>query len=80
MSLTFCNWDWRPAVLLKSPLRAFAVLDRNEDWTEVDALDVFTTAAVWPEARWREAFEPEFGPLDISRFVQSAPASREAAE
>ena len=27
-SLTFCNWDWRPAVLLRPEYKAFAVLDR----------------------------------------------------
>lgn len=79
-SVTFTNWDWRPAVLLRPEYKAFAVLAPGEDWTEVDEADVFLTAAVLPERRWREVFEAEFGPLDISGFSQSAPASREAAE
>jgi hypothetical protein len=67
MSLTFCNWDWRPAVLTPR-LAAFAVLGRGKGWTEVDALDVSETAAVMFEAAWRKTFEPDFGPLDLSKI------------
>ncbi len=65
MSLTFCNWDGRPAVLV-DPASAFAVLVPEGPWEKVDELDVSETAGVLPEETWRSKFEGKFGPLDLS--------------
>lgn len=75
--LTFCNWDFRPAVLVKdgSSIRAaFAVLAPGEDWSKVDELDVAETSGVMPEVAWRRAFEPTFGSLDVSKISRAEAA------
>lgn len=72
--MKFVNWDWRPAVLLKSPERAFAVLEPSGPWVEVDERDVAESAGVMREEAWRSKFEAKFGPLDVSKIpAQSAP-------
>lgn len=80
MSVTFCNWDRRPAVLIEPAYDAFAVLSPGKDWSKVDEADVFHTAGVMSEADWRGRFEPEFGPLDLSRLPHCGEASVAAAE
>lgn len=72
--LTFCNWDWRPAVLTPDRL-AYAVLEPGGPWVAVDELDVAETAGVMPEDAWRRTFERKFGPLDLSKIpAHSAPS------
>lgn len=63
--VTFCNWEWRPAVLLPG-VRAFAVLKPGASWVEVDGWDVSETAGVMSEASWRATFVKDFGPLDLA--------------
>ncbi|TAK47146.1 MAG: hypothetical protein EPO23_11890 [Xanthobacteraceae bacterium] len=76
MSPTFCNWDWRPAVLLPG-VSAFAVTRPGGEWREVDGSDVAHTASVMSEADWRAAFEPDFGPLDLSKIPAHSGPSQE---
>ena len=85
-SLSFCNWDGRPAVLASPAPGVFvavAKLDPGSDWTEVDALDVRETAAVRASAEELEAgFERSFGPLDVPSALnliasKSLPAAAE---
>ncbi len=78
--VTFCNWEWRPAVLLPG-IRAFAVLESGAPWTEVDGSDVSHTAGVMSEDDWRATFEKHFGPLDLSTIPsQPGPGLSAAAE
>lgn len=66
MTITFCDWDRRPAVLVEPQFQAFAVLSPGKPWSMVDDADVINTAGVMTEADWRAKFEPRFGPLDLS--------------
>jgi hypothetical protein len=52
--IVFVVWERRPAVLVGG--KAFAVLKPGGPWVSVDELDVAHTAAVMPEAAWREYF------------------------
>jgi hypothetical protein len=62
----FCNWDWRPAVLVGD--EAFAVLEPGGPWVSVDEFDVRHTGGVLTEEAWRRTFIREFGPLDTWRW------------
>lgn len=73
MSLTFVNWDFRPAVLLE--FGAFAVLSKDAPWKAVDPFDVSETGAVMSEEVWRDKFEEEYGVLDLSALPKTAPQS-----
>jgi hypothetical protein len=64
--LVFCNWDWRPAVLLTDG-SAVAAIGEGEGrlssdftlgatWYRVDQCDVSHTAGVMSEEDWRETF------------------------
>jgi hypothetical protein len=74
--MKFCDWDWRPAVLFRNPLAAFAVLRPGEDWTPVDEIDVAHTAGLMSEADWHAKFEGKFGPLDFSK-ISAHPADEQ---
>jgi hypothetical protein len=63
--MIFTNWDRRPAVLIDN--KAFAVLAPGEDWVRVSRHDVFGTASVMSEAKWRKAFS-DFTPLDLAKI------------
>lgn len=66
MSLSFCNWDGRPAILSSgdASLGAVAKLRPNGPWEPVDARDVFSTAGIMTEEACRERFRT-FGWLDV---------------
>ncbi|MDQ0392596.1 hypothetical protein [Labrys monachus] len=76
--MTFCDWDWRPAVLFNTS-SAFAMLKPNGPWVSVDALDVWATAGVMSEEDWRSKFEEEFGPLDLSKIPGPIPSNSSRA-
>jgi hypothetical protein len=61
--LIFCNWDYRPAVLVDG--MAFAVLGRDEGWKRVSRHDVFGTSYAMTETAWRRMFVRKFGYLDV---------------
>jgi hypothetical protein len=67
-SMTFADWDHRPAVLLDG--KAFAVLRPGGPWVEVDAFDVGHTAGVMSRLAWRERFG-WFGRLDLTKIPGS---------
>ena len=65
--IVFCNWDWRPALIVGD--KAFAVLRPGAAWTEVDRDDVGYTSAVMSERHWRRYFWRQgYGSLDVWRF------------
>jgi len=86
MKFSFCNWDWRPAILLEDDalgLQAWAVLDAdNPRWEEVDAADVFHTAGVMEENDFWEMFPEAFDIReDLAKTIfRLASAARKAAE
>jgi len=67
-SMTFADWDDRPAVMLDR--KAFAVLRPGAAWVEVDACDVRHTAGVMSRLAWRQRFA-RFGRLDLSEIPGS---------
>ena len=72
MTLSFCDWDRRPVIVLEPAcLHSFVALVPGEGWSQVDAADLFRAAGVKSEADWRARFEPESGPVDISAFWRS---------
>jgi len=64
--LIFCNWDYRPAILVG--YEAFAVLGPGKPWVSVDEFDVRHTAPVMTETAWRRMFVRKFGHLDVVRW------------
>jgi hypothetical protein len=67
-SMTFADWDHRPAVLLGG--KAFAILRPGAAWVEVDACDVGHTAGVMSRLAWRTRFG-RFGRLDLTKIPGS---------
>jgi hypothetical protein len=83
--LVFCNWDFRPAILVGD--KAFAVLKPGEPWTEVDRDDVGYTSAEFSEQHWRRYFAREgyyrinvdrWRPLVQDNIPQAHPLPRKA--
>lgn len=61
--MMFVNWEFRPAVLLNDG-RAFAILRKGGDWSEVDRLEVDDSGAVMSPER----FAARFPEADLSRI------------
>lgn len=55
----FVSWDFRPALLGKR--EAFALLDPDTQWVDVDVWDVSHTGGLMDEASWHDRFD-YFGP------------------
>ena len=66
--ITLVNWDGRPAIFLRNPFgyKAYAVLEFEGAWVEVDAGDVINTGAIIKtEEQFKARFQYHFGQLNI---------------
>jgi len=66
------DWDNRPGIIGEGG--AFAMLEPNSHWVEVDFLDVWWTAYILPEDAWRERFK-RFGELNPPMLDRVSPAA-----
>lgn len=66
--ITLVNWDGRPAIFLRNPFvyGAYAVLEFEGAWVEVDAGDVVNTGdIIKTEEQFKAHYQSQFGRLKI---------------
>lgn len=44
--LLYVSWDHRPAIVLSDVSQAYAIIEPNGGWVEVNALDVYHTGTI----------------------------------
>ena len=72
--MKFVDWEGRPAVMSEG--RAWAVLDRGEDWEEVDSPEVGDSGRLLgSEEEMRDTFSGTFGTLPPLPTVASQDGS-----
>ena len=56
--------DWDNCLAIIGAGGAYAIIEKNSPWVEVNAADVANSANVLDEQEWRDQFREEYGELD----------------